>query len=144
MPAKGKSKITKTQKAVVAAGRIAGKTLPQIAKDAGISPKTVGTVVTSPEVQGLLNRAYATNEPTISRVWGKLWESLERDFELPKFTERAEAREQAARMLQLGQPKLEAPAAGGAAFGGSIQLGEMLTHYRAALYAAPAPQEPGQ
>lgn len=119
----------------MARGRLAGKTIPQIAKETGFKPDTVAHVVTGPEVKGIISQAMIVLQPEMFGLLRNVVLSLESEF-APNtkntFDQREKARHQALTVLQLGQPKVpDPPAAGqGAVPGGGVLLGDMLTHYR--------------
>jgi hypothetical protein len=141
MPAKGKSRITKAQKLAVAAGRAAGKTIPEIAADVGIAPSTAAHVATSREVRGIIDRIFADETAMFVRLMASTVASVEADMAGAKLSpeQRSAAREQALRILQLGQPAQPQPAAGGVggfASGGGFLLGDVLAVYRSAVQAA--------
>lgn len=139
MPAKGTTRLTPAQKAAVAAGRVSGKSIKQIAKDAGISPSTASHVVTKPEIKGIIDRIFAENSGMMAGLMAGVVESLLADIAPgSKLTaeQRYTARTQAVTVLQLGQPKAPevAPTTGpGAAPGGGVFLGDMLAVYRSVI-----------
>lgn len=144
MPAKGTTRVSPRQKAAVARGRLAGKTIPEIAKATGLKPDTAAHVACGPEVKGIINRAMVAKEGKLFGFFEKILESLEADIDPASkltYDQRERARNQAVTVLQLGQPKApETPAAGsGAVPGGGVFLGDMLTHYRSVVMGAPSP-----
>jgi hypothetical protein len=84
-----------------------------------------------------------------TRLMGSVVKSLEADIDPnSKLTpeQRERAREQAVKVLQLGQPKQPEVPAGAAvpgAVGGGVLLGDMLTVYRSMVAAGPAPLPQG-
>lgn len=148
MPAKGTSRLTPAQKTAVALGRAAGKTIPEIAKQVGIAPSTVSHL-TSDRSAGIIDRIFAAEAPMFQRLMGSVVKSLEHDMSPEaKLTpeQRERVREQAVKVLQLGQPKqpeVQQASAVPGAVGGGVLLGDMLTVYRSMVAAAPAPSLQG-
>lgn len=141
MPSKGTTRITARQKAAVAAGRLAGKSIPQIAAEIGAAPNTVAHVAVGPEVKGIINRVMAVKEGRMFGVFDRLLTSLEADMDPASkltFDQRERARDQVLAVFQLGQPKLpDTPAAGIAGTGGGVFLSDMLMQYRSIVAGTP-------
>lgn len=139
MPAIGKSRVTATQKAAVAAGKVAGKRNSDIAKETGLAASTVSQTANKPEVKGIIDRIFAENSGMMAGLMAGVVESLLADIAPgSKLTaeQRFTARNQAVSVLQLGQPKVPevAPTTGpGAVAGGGVFLGDMLAVYRSVI-----------
>ena len=138
MPAIGKSRVTATQKAAVAAGKVAGKRNSDIAKETGLAPSTVSQTANKPEVKGLIERIVSDNPRLMAGLMEGVVESLLADIAPgSKLTaeQRYTARTQAVSVLQLGQPPTPAAATapGPGTPGGGVFLGDMLAVYRSVI-----------
>jgi hypothetical protein len=71
VPAKNKSRVSDGQRAVIAAGRISGKTSAQIAAKAGLSESTVKKQATDKRTKVLIARLKDRDEAQLDRIWRK-------------------------------------------------------------------------
>jgi hypothetical protein len=71
VPAKDKSRVSSAQRAVIAAGRIQGKTSAAIASEAGLSRSTVKKQANDRRTKVLIQRLKERDEVALSRIWTK-------------------------------------------------------------------------
>lgn len=80
MPAKGKSKVSDKQRAVIAAGKLAGKTRDQISRETGLAQSTVAHQLVNPRTMMLLLEMKLRSEPELVEMWGMMLVGLKVDL----------------------------------------------------------------
>ncbi len=81
MPSKGKAKVTDTQRARIAAGKISGRTSKQIAHETGLAPVTVRKQLVRPDtkasIQALKNESAGLISSNFARAQVKIGKMLD-------------------------------------------------------------------
>jgi hypothetical protein len=78
VPAKNKSRVSDKQRAVIAAGRVEGKTSAVIASESGLSESTVKKQATDQRTKVLIQRLKARDEEQLDRIWKKVLDKTEK------------------------------------------------------------------
>lgn len=131
MPARGKSKVSDAQRRKLAAGRAIGKTAKQLAKETGLAHSTVMKQVVDPRTTTLAQHYKVRYEPQITRIFEKTLNGIEADVLSLNTDLAVKSRNQALKVVTLGDPPLERlnpPSPGG----GDFTLEELLVTYRKA------------
>lgn len=133
MPRKGTKRVTDAQRRVMAAGRVAGKTVKALAQATGLAPKTVEKQLKDPRTVTYAQEYKARDEKALSEIWALMIKRLRRDIDAADPDIRRHARGQFMKLLVLGentngdQPGNRPP--------GDMTLEELLTAYRMDLVA---------
>ena len=129
MPAKGKSRVTDSQRTKIAAGRVGGKTSRQIAKETGLAMTTVDHQASDPRVSTLALRFKRKDEDKLEQAWNLAVGSILKHLKSQSADLVIDARRDLMRLLVLGDPPMlrVAPVDNSE---GDFTLEELLATYR--------------
>jgi hypothetical protein len=129
MPAKGKSRVTDSQRAKIAAGRVAGKSAKAIAAETGLSKSTVDHQATDPRVSTLALRFKQKDQARLEQAWDLAVNSILKHLRSKSSELEINARRDLMRLLVLGDPPMLRVAPVDSS-GGDCTLEELLKSYR--------------
>lgn len=130
MPAKGKSKVSETQKRKIAAGKALGKPSAAIAADAGVSISTVDHHAQKPHTQALIRKLKDRHSEELEKLFSAALKGIKTDLASAHGDIRVRTRAQVLKFITAGDPRTDQLPAGGAE--GQYTFEELLVTYRRA------------
>lgn len=106
MPAKGKIGVTDVQRRKMAAGRLAGKTAKQVARETGLAVQTIYNHAHDPRTTTFVLRARAKSERQLERGWKLALASILRHLRSHEPELEIQARRDLLRYATAGDPPL--------------------------------------
>jgi hypothetical protein len=106
VPAKGKSRITETQRRRIAAGKLASKTDKRIAHEEGLARQTVNRVANDARTTTLVLRLKERHEPELEKMYAKSLRGINKRLDSKDDLIAQRAQGQLLRFIEAGDPPL--------------------------------------